>query len=241
MMNFEETYTKIMKLNALDEFISDSSIKSFELLTDELLLTNKVMNLTAITETDMIIAKHYADSLKISNYIPTGADILDVGCGAGFPSLPLAVTRADIKVTSLDSIGKKLKFISDVSKKLGLRNITTLNSRAEVIACDKNFRESFDIVCARAVAPLNILCEYCLPLVKTGGKFIAMKGASAAAELDNAVSAIAKLGGKLSLFDESGIEAPDGHQNHAAIIIQKISASPKMYPRNNSQINKNPL
>jgi 16S rRNA (guanine(527)-N(7))-methyltransferase GidB len=240
MSTFSELYREIFENNNLTKFISDDNIRKFEALTSEMLRVNEFMNLTAIKDTADIIAKHYADSLVIADMISENAYVIDVGTGAGFPTLPLAIVRPDISITALDSTAKKLNYISDTAKLLKLDNISILHSRAEE-AGQSEYRESFDFVCARAVASLNVLCEYCLPFIKIGGKCLAMKSLSADTELDNSLTAIEKLGGEMTGNIPLNLYTPNGTQKRNVIIIQKKRSTPKIYPRNNAQINKNPL
>lgn len=240
MSNFTDLYREIFENNNLDKYISEHNITKFESLTNEMLRVNKMMNLTAITETADIIAKHYADSLFIADLISADSTVIDVGAGAGYPSLPLAIVRPDIKITALDSTSKKLKYISDTANLLKLNNLTILHARAEIAGQGIN-REFYDYACARAVAPLNILCEYCLPFVKIGGKCIAMKSVSADTEIDGARMAIEKLGGEMTENITIDLRTQNEIQKRNVIIIQKVRTTPKIYPRNNVQINKNPL
>ena len=240
MNNFNELYTEIFENNNLPQFISGGLIQKFAALTAEMLRVNEYMNLTAITDTAGIIAKHYADSLLISEFITYGSDVIDVGSGAGFPALPLAIARPDLHVTALDSTAKKTAYISETAKSLGI-DVRVINSRAEIAGRDKKHRERYDAVCARAVAPLNVLCEYCLPFVKPGGKFIAMKGADIKTEIAGAHNVARILGGEISENISFTLHTLEGTQKRNIIIIQKNKPTSIIYPRNNSQINKNPL
>ena len=240
MNNFTGLYREILENNNLNKYISEPYIEKFKSLTSEMLRVNEFMNLTAITDVSGIIAKHYADSLVIADMISEKSTVIDVGTGAGFPALPLGIVRSDIRITALDSTAKKLNYISETAKLLELDNISVLHSRAET-AGQSACRETFDFVCARAVASLNVLCEYCLPFLKIGGKCLAMKSLAADTEIDSALTAIEKLGGEMAeniLFD---LYTHDGTQKRNVIIIQKKRSTPKIYPRNNAQINKNPL
>ena len=158
--------------------INDEQLSRFDLLSELLVEQNKTMNLTAITDPDGIAVKHFADSISVLSAadIPQGARILDVGTGAGFPGIPLLIMRPDIDLTMIDSTAKKLKYVENTVNELGLI-ATTLHTRAEEASQSKEYREKFDFVCSRAVAALNVLCEYCLPFVKVGGVFLAMKAA----------------------------------------------------------------
>lgn len=236
---FCEKFKSALTKNGLGDFASDILADKFHALTEHMLEVNEYMNLTAICDLDGVITKHYVDSLTVSKYIPEGASVIDVGCGAGFPSLPLAIARPDIRVTALDSTAKRINYIHETAEMLGLANISCIAARAEELAGSPEHRECYDISCARAVARLNVLCELCLPYVKVGGKFVAMK-ANAVTELTEASSAISRLGGKLACADSFELIS-DTAEPRCIITVEKISATPKNYPRNNSQIKKKPL
>jgi 16S rRNA (guanine(527)-N(7))-methyltransferase RsmG len=242
IVSFKEKFHTILAINFLEKFDTNELAEKFFRLTIHLLEVNEHMNLTAITDPDGVILKHYVDSLTASAYIPEGVKFIDVGCGAGFPSLPLAIARPDITITALDSTAKRINFISETAEILKLSNISAISARAEDLAKSPQYRERFDISCARAVARLNVLCELCLPYVKKGGCFLAMK-ANADDELSEAGNAIYKLGGRIISVNRSIISSGDiGESNPRTIIkIQKISSTPNIYPRNNSQISKKPL
>ena len=219
--------------------LTDEQIYQFGKLSDLLVEQNKTMNLTAITDPDGIAVKHFADSISVltAAEIPQGARVLDVGTGAGFPGIPLLIMRPDIDLTMIDSTAKKLKYVENTVNELGLV-ATTLHTRAEEAGQSKEYRESFDFVCSRAVAALNVLCEYCLPFVKQNGLFIAMKGAKAQEEIDAAKAAIKTLGGKI--VAEKSFSLSDGGER-TLVIIKKISQIPPKYPRPSAQIAKKPL
>lgn len=219
--------------------ITDEQLGRFEKLSELLVEQNKTMNLTAITDPDGIAVKHFADSISVLSAaeIPQGAKILDVGTGAGFPGLPLLIMRPDIDLTMIDSTAKKLKYVENTVNELGLI-ATTLHTRAEEAGQSKEYREKFDFVCSRAVAALNVLCEYCLPFVKQNGLFIAMKGAKAQEEIDAAKAAIKTLGGKI--VAEKSFSLSDGGER-TLVVIKKISQVPPKYPRPSAQIAKKPL
>ena len=176
--------------------LSEMELDRFDYLCQRLLRWNEHVNLTAITDPDEIVIKHFVDSLTLMPYtdLPHGANVIDVGCGAGFPGLPIIIHRPDLNITFLDSVGKKLSFISEALSNCGLLG-ETVHARAEELAHQKTHREKFDLAVSRAVASLNILAEYCLPFVKPGGYFIAMKGAQDEVELGS--NAITQLGGEI--------------------------------------------
>lgn len=219
--------------------VTDEMLSRFEKLAFLLVEQNKTMNLTAITDPDGIAVKHFADSISALSAadFPQGAKVLDVGTGAGFPSIPLLIARPDLDMTMIDSTAKKLKYVSSAVESLGL-TAEVLHTRAEEAGQNKEYREKFDIVCSRAVAALNVLCEYCLPFVKVGGVFLAMKGAKAQEEIADAKAAIKTLGGKI--IDEKSFTLSDGGER-TIVVIKKISQVPPKYPRVSAQIAKKPL
>ncbi|MBE6748403.1 MAG: 16S rRNA (guanine(527)-N(7))-methyltransferase RsmG [Ruminococcaceae bacterium] len=232
----------IIKANAdiVDISISDDLIKKLEIYSGELKEWNEKINLTAITDDEGIAIKHFIDSLMLLKYvdIPENSKIIDVGTGAGFPGLVIAAARPDVKVTLLDSTGKKLKVVADIAEKMGLTNYKILNMRAEEAGQKKEYREQYDFATARAVAELRVLSEYCLPFVKQNGYFVSMKGALADKEIENAFNALKTLSGKIEgkyNFDLCSA----GERN--IIKIKKISQIPTKYPRVSAQIAKKPL
>ena len=231
-MSFKEIYLDIMTKNFPDGRYNGYADK-FEILYNELVDFNEKVNLTAVTDMAGACAKHFADSLLIEEYIPEGATLCDVGCGGGFPTLPLAIVRPDLKITALDSTEKKLKFVSLMAEKLDL-NVTTLSARAEEIGQSEGYRESFDCVCARAVARLNILSELCIPLVRVGGKFISCKAAIGKEELTEAADGIEKLGANPVIIKEPELITAEGAQARAVFVFDKEAPTPKAYPRHYS-------
>lgn len=219
--------------------LTDEQTKLFEKLAELLVEQNKTMNLTAITDPDGIAVKHFADSISaLSAYdFAENAKVLDVGTGAGFPSIPLLIARPDLEMTMIDSTAKKLKYVASTVETLGLA-AEVLHTRAEEAGQNKVYREKFDIVCSRAVAALNVLCEYCLPFVKVGGVFLAMKAAKVQEEIADARNAIKILGGKI--VDEKSFTLSDGGER-TIVVIKKISQVPPKYPRVSAQIAKKPL
>ena len=225
--------------NGLGSVIDQGKAEKLYEFTEILIETNKSFNLTAITDENDVILKHFVDCATVVKYIPTNANLLDVGCGAGFPSMPIAILRGDVTVHSLDSTGKKIDFINATAEKMGLGNISAFCARAEDYV--KTNREKYDIVTSRAVARLNILDEICLPLVKVGGDFIAMKSNKGYEELSEASKGIETLGGQLKSHLEIELEYADNKINREIIIFSKVKSTPKQYPRNYSQISKKPL
>lgn len=224
--------------------ISEDKLSGFELLCDFLLEYNSHTNLTAIREKEGVAIKHFVDSICALAYdlIPENARVIDIGCGAGFPGLPLLHMRHDLDMTFLDSTAKKLKFTLLATEKLGL-SAAFLPYRAEEIAIKGEYREKFDIAVSRAVASLPVLLEISLPFVKVGGTFIAYKAIGASDELELSRNALLKLGGKFIEIHE--IELPESSEgevlHHSLIIIKKIKPTPSSFPRRYSQIVKKPL
>lgn len=198
---------------------------------------NKKFNLTAITEKNDFAIKHLLDCCLPYLLIPQGAYVIDIGAGAGFPSIPLKIIRPDINITMLDSLNKRVNFLNECVNLLKLDNAIAIHSRAEDYAL--NNREKFDIAIARAVAGLETLSEYCLPLVKVGGNFVALKGSSFKEELDNSKYAIDILGGSLKHVQEIYVEEIDSQR--ANVVIQKIKATPSKYPRGKNLPRLKPL
>lgn len=201
---------------------------------------NKKINLTAITQPEEVLYKHFYDCILFFKNadVPTGATLIDVGTGAGFPGLVLKIVRDDIKVTLLDSLNKRITFLDEVITKLGLENITAIHSRAEEGGQNKLYREKYDIACARAVAAMPVLLEYCTPFVKPGGMFIAMKGPSVNDEVALCAGAIKEL----KLEKPTIIcETLTGDEQRAFVHFKKISQTPPKYPRNSGKIAKQPL
>ena len=225
--------------NNLGHLIDDEKASKIYDLYIALIETNKITNLTAITEEKDAILKHFIDSATVCDHIPAGATALDVGCGAGFPSLPLAILRPDVQITSIDSTGKKINFVNSAATKLGLTNIKAICTRAEDFA--KANRESFDICTSRAVARLNILAELCIPFVKIGGHFVAMKSGKGIEEHAEAIKGITTLGCKFVDKQELNLFVEESSISREIYIYGKEKTTPAIYPRNYSQITKKPL
>ena len=202
---------------------------------------NQKINLTAITEDEDFIKKHFIDCIKAfkSPELKNAKTVIDVGTGAGFPGMPIAILREDIEVTLLDSLNKRINFLDLVVRELGLKNVTTIHSRAEDGARNKNLRESFDIATSRAVANMAVLSEFCLPYVKISGYFVALKGPAIEEELENSKKALSVLGGKLLRVDETIIEDTD--LNHNIVVVEKIKECSKTYPRKAGTVTKKPI
>ena len=240
MSQFKELFTDIFRKNGLDQYIRDDIIAKFEELTDIMIATNAVMNITALTTMEKIIPLHYADCAKIAEAIPQGVTIADIGCGGGFPILPLAIIRPDLQLVGIDSTDKKIKYVQNTTDHFGL-HVRAISGRAEDLAKMAEHRDAYDIVVSRAVARLNVLDELCMPFVKIDGKFIAMKGAAGQEELDEAINGIHKLGGELISAKEYELHTGEAAEKRVLIEIQKTKATPKEFPRGFGAIKKKPL
>ena len=203
--------------------------------------TNRVTNLTAIRTTEDAIPKHYADSLLGLDLFPQDAKVLDLGCGAGFPSIPLAIMRPDLRITALDSTAKKIAFVQKAATELGLSNLSAVAGRAEDRALMQKLG-SFDVVTGRAVAGMAVFSELCLPYVKIGGSFVAMKGARGEEELAESGNALQKLGGTLKEVRGCALQLPNGESEARCLIVAtKTKQTPSQYPRAYASILKKPL
>ena len=199
---------------------------------------NKVCNLTSICDEKGVLYKHFLDSLAGEGLFKENSDVIEIGSGGGFPSVPLMIVRKDLRFTLIESTGKKCNYLEEVVEKLGLNCVQVLNIRAEEGAHSENLREKFDISCARAVARLNTLSEYCLPYVKVGGRFIAYKG-DADGEIKEAERAIKILGGEIE--DIIKYSLPEDEGKRTLICVRKISHTPEKYPRGQGRERKQPL
>ena len=218
--------------------LDPSPIPQLERFADKLLETNKVMNLTAITEPEQVASLHFLDSLCLLDAVSlAGKSVVDVGTGAGFPGMPLKIAESSIELTLLDSLGKRVDFLRACCDELGLAGVDCIHGRAEEFAADH--RQSFDYAVSRAVASLPVLCELCLPLVREGGAFIAMKSSHSDEEIREAYTAIKTLGGQLREVKTYRIPGTD--VEHRLVIIDKVGPTPKKYPRRFAQIKKQPL
>ncbi len=237
MNQFNEIFKKRLEERKLS--VDEEKLCLFETYATELKDWNTRINLTAIKDDLDIIDKHLIDSLLPLKFdtFGQGITVADVGTGGGFPGIPLKICRPDIHLTLIESIGKKANFLKHIIDKLNLENSEVINERAEIIGNSADHREKYDLVVARCVARLPTLCEYCIPLAKVGGKFIAYKGQEAETEFKEANSAIEKLGGK---FDS--IEYDDTYTDRRALIfIKKVKHTPKQYPRQSGKPSKKPL
>lgn len=232
----KEILEKTFKENNFE--INGEKIDKFNDFFNLLLKFNENINLTRITSPEDAAKKHFLDSVYASNYIPQNSKIVDVGAGGGFPSIPLKIYRPDLDLTMLDSVGKKVDFLNECVNQLALKNCRAIHARVEDFAREKDHRENFDVCVSRAVASLNTLLEYCLPLVKPNGLFIAFKGSNALEELAEAKKALTKLGGTLEQTVEYSV-VPD--VKNYLLIFRKNGRTPNQFPRRNNLPRKQPL
>lgn len=230
--------------NSLKEkgiFLSPDQLKQFETYFTMLVEWNEKVNLTAITEKEEVYLKHFYDSISPSFFIDFNQDIslCDVGAGAGFPSIPLKICFPGIKLSIVDSLNKRINFLTELTKELGLKDVHLYHDRAETFGKKADQREKYDFVTARAVARLSVLSELCLPLVKVGGKFVALKGSNAEEEIQAGKLAVHTLGGKVK--DSYFLQLPQEDSNRHIIVIEKVKGTPKKYPRKPGTPNKQPL
>ena len=237
---FKELFLQIFKKNGIDHLVNEEMIQKFYKLTKIMVETNKVMNITALTTEDKIIPLHYADCVKVGEMIPAGAKVIDIGCGGGFPLLPLAIVRPDLDLTGLDSTEKKIRYVQNTANQLGLR-INAVSARAEDLAKDSAHREQYDISISRAVARLNLLDELCMPFVKIGGEFIALKGAAGIEEKEEAENGIQRLGGQVIEFPEYDLLTTNETEKRFVIRVSKKQSTPREFPRAFGAIKKRPL
>ena len=231
---------KLFEFNSLP--CSEKEAEALFLLTEHMLEVNKSLNLTAIKEEKAVILKHYVDSITVSRYIPRNSRVIDVGCGAGFPTLPLAIFRPDLSIVALDGTAKRIKYVSETAKMLNLTGVEAIAARAEDLANDPLFREGFDVVTARAVAGLPVLCELCLPFCRVGGLMISMKAQHADEELSASANCITVCGGRFKEVVSCDLRSDNGEvDSRRLIFIDKIRKTPQLYPRHYSKISKKPL
>ena len=239
--DFSSKITKIFSANGLSSYLSVERVDKFYELTVRMLTENEKYNLTAITDVDKIILNHYADCVIMATKLKKGATVIDVGCGAGFPSLPLAMVRPDLKITAVDSTAKRVNYVKETAEMLGLDNLNAVVMRAEDGGKNPEYRERYDYATARAVAEMRVLCELTLPFVKLGGQLVAMKGKNAEFELSGAKRAIATLGGRNPSFENITLKGEGEVLTHPLIIVDKKERTPAAYPRAFAQISKKPL
>ena len=237
-MNYNTTKF-INDLKAIGIELSDEQLEQFLTYYEMLIEKNKGMNLTAITDFDEVLEKHFEDSSSLIQAVDLEKSqaVIDLGTGAGFPGIPLKIAFPNLQITLADSLNKRILFLDDVIRELGLTGIDTVHGRAEDIAKNSDYREKFDLCVSRAVANLSTLSEYCLPFVKIGGKFISYKAGECDEEVAASKSSIFLLGGKISDIKKFEL----GESGRAFVIIDKVSGTPKKYPRKAGTPSKDPL
>lgn len=237
-MNYNTTKF-INDLKAIGIELLDEQLEQFLTYYEMLIEKNKVMNLTAITDFDEVLEKHFEDSLSLIQAVDLekSQTVMDLGTGAGFPGIPLKIAFPNLQITLADSLNKRILFLDDVIRELGLVGIDTVHGRAEDLAKNSDYREKFDLCVSRAVANLSTLSEYCLPFVKIGGKFISYKAGECDEEVAASKSSIFLLGGKISDIKKFEL----GESGRAFVIIDKVSGTPKKYPRKAGTPSKDPL
>ena len=230
-------------MNARAEALTDRQLEQLKIYFENLTEWNKVMNLTTITEEEDVYVKHFLDSLSLvcCESIPLDQikTVIDVGTGAGFPGMVLAIAHPEWKVTLLDSLNKRITFLEDTAAKLGLSNVTAIHARAEEGARRKDLREGFDLAVARAVANLATLSEYCIPFVRIGGYFASYKSGTAEEEIMEAENAVKKLGGKIE--EKKFFTLGSTEFERCIAVIRKEKSTPKQYPRKAGTPGKDPL
>lgn len=229
------------KAKAMGWKVSAAQADQFQTYMELLLEWNEKMNLTAITQPEEVVEKHFLDSLTLLAWpkLKQGAKVIDVGTGAGFPGLPLRILEPSLQLTLLDSLGKRVNWLASVCNTLGLEGVECLHARAEEQALVDGYRDGFDYAVSRAVASLELLCELCLPYLKVGGRFLAMKGVDSGEEINHAARCISILGGRL--LPSVDYVIPGANVRHRVVLVEKCAPTPKGYPRRWAKIQKAPL
>lgn len=218
--------------------LNDNKSEMFYEYMNMLVEWNNNINLTSITEPNDVILKHFIDSITAYKYAKN-MSVIDVGTGAGFPGIPLKILDNNIDITLLDSLNKRINFLNEVIDKLGLENIKTIHGRVEEVARDKKLRESFDVAVSRAVAPLNVLLEYMIPLIKVGGKCVCMKGSNVEEEINQSKNALKRLNAEIELVESFSLPGTDMKRN--IVLVRKLGKTDKVFPRKAGTPSKNPL
>lgn len=235
----EQQFIEALRAKGIE--LSERQIEQFRTYFTELVEWNEKMNLTAITDEPSVYLKHFYDSITAAFYVDFSKEmtVCDVGAGAGFPSIPLKICYPHIELTIVDSLNKRITFLNHLANELQLENVHFVHARAEEFGKNKAYREQFDLVTARAVARLSVLSELCVPLVKKGGQFVAMKGAAGPEELVDAKSALNILG--VELVEQFDFELPEEDSERTIYVFDKVKTTPKKYPRKPGTPNKSPL
>lgn len=235
----EQQFIEALRAKGIE--LSERQIEQFRTYFTELVEWNEKMNLTAITDEPSVYLKHFYDSISAAFYVDFKKEmtVCDVGAGAGFPSIPLKICYPQIELTIVDSLNKRITFLNHLADELQLANVHFVHARAEEFGKNKAYREQFDLVTARAVARLSVLSELCVPLVKKGGQFVAMKGAAGPEELVDAKSALNILG--VELVEQFDFELPEEDSERTIYVFDKVKTTPKKYPRKPGTPNKSPL
>lgn len=220
---------------------SEKKYEQFMKYKDLIKEWNEKVNLTAIKEDEEIVKKHFIDSMKVFKFdqLKNAKNVIDIGTGGGFPGIPMKIIKPEVNIVLLDSLNKRVKFLNEVINSLQLENIKAIHGRAEDFAQEAQYREKFDVAVSRAVANLTVLSEYCIPYVKVGGYFVAMKGPAVEEEIKQSKNAIRMLGGRIEHIEKVQIE--DSDLNHNLVIISKISQTHRKYPRKAGMVTKEPL
>lgn len=234
--NFDKFIEEVSKISIT---LTEKQLEQFRIYYEMLVVKNKVMNLTGITEWDEVLEKHFLDSISLIRAVDLNQNlsVMDMGTGAGFPGIPLKIAFPNLKVTLADSLNKRVIFLQEVIDTLELSNIEAIHGRAEDLARDKKYREQYDLSVSRAVANLSTLSEYCLPFVRIGGQFISYKSGEIEEEVVNSKSAVFLLGGKIN----DTVKFELGESGRSFIIIDKVKGTPKTYPRKAGTPSKKPL
>lgn len=239
-MDFVDFYNQIKeKLEKIDISLGENSAQKLYQYMKMVIEWNEKINLTAIIEPKDFILKHFVDSLTVAKEVEDDSKVIDVGTGAGFPGIPLKIENNSLNMVLLDSLNKRLNFLNEVIATLNLKNVETVHARAEEFSKNKKYREQYDVTLSRAVAPLNVLLEYLLPLVKVGGKAICMKGSNAEEEIEDSKKALEILGGKIETVKKMAL--PDTDIKREIIIVRKVKETPLKYPRKPGTPSKEPI
>ena len=236
-----DTTRLVQKCSMWNISLTPDQLTALDKYAGLLVETNKHVNLTAITQPEEVVEKHFLDSLTLLTWdkLKQGAKVIDVGTGAGFPGLPLRILEPSLQLTLLDSLGKRVNWLASVCDTLGLEGVECLHARAEEQALVDGYRDGFDYAVSRAVASLELLCELCLPYLKVGGRFLAMKGVDSGEEINHAARCISILGGRL--LPSVDYVIPGANVRHRVVLVEKCTPTPKGYPRRWAKIQKAPL